>query len=347
MRSGRISHAQLFLGNDGYGALALAIAYAQYINCENPSETDSCGVCHNCRKYAILQHPDLHFSLPVPWATSEEFIKVWIDFYLANPYPTLPQWYNHIGIDKQGIIKATDAQNIIDILNYKSYESPYKVLIMWHAENLNITAANKLLKLIEEPTPATLILLVTHSADAILKTILSRTQQVIVPPIEAEAIAATLTQQKGIPEAQALEYAQLANGDYAQALALTSPDSESEDYAFMFNLLMGICAGNTPNNVIDLLRWSDDAHTKFNGREAQKQFLTYCMQKIRTAFMLKQHGNVPQDIASYANRLHWGNIGLLYDEFNLACGHIGANGNARIIFTDLALKVIRHMFVKE
>jgi DNA polymerase-3 subunit delta' len=353
---GRVSHAQLFLGAEGRGALALATAYAQYLNCENPTDSDSCGTCHNCRKYAILQHPDLHFSLPVNWSkstpppTSDNFTKEWKDFFTANTYPTLAKWYDCIDIEnKQGIINAAEAENIIRTLNYKAYEGKYKVLIMWHAEQMRVEAANKLLKLIEEPPANTVLLLLAQNTDAMLKTIISRTQQVLVPPIAIESIAEALAAQKGIPQAAALEYARLSNGDYAEALGMTEPNSSSEDFWNKFAQLMRICMGNKEENVIALLMWADDTCKKF-GREAQKQFLIFALRMIRESFLLGQSVDeavgATDRIKEFAPYIHLGNAKALYEEFNLAQGHIAANGNARIIFTDLALKVIKRIHAK-
>ncbi|GHT80168.1 DNA polymerase III subunit delta [Bacteroidia bacterium] len=352
---GRISHAQLFVGNEGRGTLALATAYAQYLNCANPTPTDSCGVCPSCRKYQLLQHPDLHFSLPVASTKtnpiSEWFIKDWQEFFVNNYYPSLAEWYNKIDIDnKQGIINVAEAESVINTLNYKAYEGKYKVLIMWYAEQMNVQAANKLLKLIEEPPAQTLLLLVAQNTDTMLKTILSRTQQIVVPPIASEAIAAHLSASKGIPYETALTYAQLSNGDYIEAQNMAVQSDDEETFFNKFVQLMRLCSGNSSSNVIALLMWAEDTCKKF-GREEQKRFLAYALHLIRESFAINQMADEAVFLAAktkewcvkFAPFVNSNNVEALYAELNLAYGQVAANGNARIIFTDMALKLMKHI----
>ena len=206
--------------------------------------------------------------------------------------------------------------------------------------------SRQLLKLIEEPPANTLILLTAQSVDAMLKTILSRTQQILVPPIDIPSIANALTEQKNIAPAAAQEYAQLSGGDYAEALEMASPNSASEEFWGKFAQLMHICTGNKADNVIALLMWADDVCKK-SGREEQKQFLGFALRMLRNGFLFGQNiaelDCMADRVRVFASCIHCGNAEHLYNEFNLASGQLSANGNARLIFTDLALKVIKHI----
>jgi DNA polymerase-3 subunit delta' len=345
---GRIPHAQLFSGADGRGTLALALAYAQYLNCEHPSYDDSCGMCHNCRKYQIIQHPDLHFALPVPAAMSSNFMKDWTTFFNSSSnYPTLEGWYAAIKANS-GVISDEQAANINAALNFKPYESKYKVQIIWHAELMHPVAANELLKLIEEPSPHTLLLLTTSNSNAMLRTILSRTQEVALPPIADDAIAAALSKHEHALPEKAQTIAAHTMGDYAVALQACSAHNSAADYMVKFEQLMRICSGNKPDNVIALLLWADGI-CKAYGREQQKQFLSYGLNSIRNYFMLNQNIGIPMPANTpndYVPRIHAGNVQALYDEFNLALGQLSANINSRMLFTDMALKTIKHINMK-
>jgi DNA polymerase-3 subunit delta' len=316
-------------------------------------------VCHNCRKYRIAQHPDLHFALPAAFAkppraddyeawqrTFATLSNEWQKFFTTNRYPSLEQWYNHIRMEnRQGIINAARAHDIVQTLNYKPYEASYKAVIMWHAELMNDSAANKLLKVIEEPSPHTIIILTTDKPEGMLRTILSRTQRVLLPPIADDAVAAALTARMRIDPDKAADIAAAAGGNYIQALELAAPSASNEDYAAKFAHLMRICMGNKPANVIALLLWAKGVHEAY-GREQAKQFLMMCMRMLRDCFMLSQGiKDVPRSerIADIAALVHAANVEALYQEFNLALGQITANGHARMILTDLALRTIRHI----
>ncbi|MCA1746534.1 MAG: DNA polymerase III subunit delta, partial [Bacteroidales bacterium] len=200
VRDNRISHAQLFFGPEGTGKLPLAIAYAQYMCCEHPSEDDSCGICPSCIKYNKLAHPDLHFAFPVVntkkgagKTVSDHFIAQWRETVTTNPYISENQWYGVIDAEnKQGFISRNESNEVVRKLSLKSYEAPYKVLIIWLAEKMNASAANALLKLIEEPPDRTVFLLVAEHTDQIIPTILSRTQMIRIAPLEEQAIRSGL-----------------------------------------------------------------------------------------------------------------------------------------------------------
>src|ERR1700744_5430086 len=220
----RVSHAQLFLGPEGSGSLALAVAYAQYLCCEDKQPDDSCGECSSCRKYQKLMHPDLHFSYPFFAKHKEDnaltFIEQWRGAFLANPYLDFDAWRGYLDAEnKQANINIAECHQIIKKLSFKPFESQYKVLILWLPEYLD-KEGNALLKIIEEPQPNTLFLLVAQNQDLILNTILSRTQLVKIPALSYEEIKETLIAQHNQTEEAAAEIAYLANGNLSEALTM-------------------------------------------------------------------------------------------------------------------------------
>ncbi len=188
VKENRVSHAQLFLGPGGSGSLPLAVAYAQYLSCENKQDDDSCGECSSCRKYQKLMHPDLHFSYPFfakhKDDTALTFIEQWREAFTANPYLSLDTWRSYLDAEnKQANINIAECHQIIKKLSFKPFESVYKILILWLPEYLD-KEGNALLKIIEEPQPNTLFLLVAQNQDQILNTILSRMQLIKIPALE-------------------------------------------------------------------------------------------------------------------------------------------------------------------
>lgn len=229
----RVSHAQLFLGPEGSGSLALAHAYAQFINCEAKLADDSCGQCNSCRKYAKIIHPDLHFSFPFfakgKEETSVTYMEEWRAAFLKNPYLSLEYWRGQLEADnKQANINIAEAHDIIKKLSLKAFEAEYKILIMWLPEYLD-TQGNALLKLIEEPPEKTLFLLVSENQDRILNTIISRTQLVKIQKLPHQDITNYLVEERGIQKEQAGEIAFIADGNLQQALNLLSESGNHLD----------------------------------------------------------------------------------------------------------------------
>src|ERR1700709_1187990 len=225
----RVSHAQLFLGPEGSGSLALAVAYAQYLCCEDKQPDDSCGVCSSCRKYQKLMHPDLHFSYPFFAKHKDDnaltFIEEWREAFLANPYLNLDTWRGYLEAEnKQANINIAECHQIIKKLSFKPFESEYKVLILWLPEYLD-KSGNALLKIIEEPQPNTLFLLVAQNQDLILNTILSRTQLIKIPSLSYTDIKDYLIREQNQTETEAAEIAYLSNGNLTEALSLLQHDS--------------------------------------------------------------------------------------------------------------------------
>ena len=230
VREGRIPHAQLFTGISGIGKLQLALAYAQYLNCPNRTENDSCGTCPTCLQFEHLQHPDLHFVFPIVGSdeTCDAFLESWREIILQKHYFDLEDWHKALGVEtKQSMIYEKESGEILHKLSLKPYGNGYKVMIIWQPEKMNITTANKLLKLLEEPPEKTVFLLVSEHSEQLLATIQSRVQTIRVPRLETETIALAL-QQKGLDAVQAQDIARIANGSYLAALKKSDESEENQ-----------------------------------------------------------------------------------------------------------------------
>lgn len=292
--SGRISHAQLLLGQNGYGTLPLALAYAQYLNCEHRQHfgegsdlrADSCGECPSCKKYQQLAHSDLHFIFPTTTNNkvkkdpcSDEFQEDFRQFVLEKGgYVTLDQWYSYIEVEnKQGAIYVRDAKSIIDSLSMKAYESAYKVVIIWMVDLLRTDAANKLLKILEEPSPRTLFLLVGEQQERLLSTIISRTQLLRVGKIDDESLLRYLRNEN--PQTTG-DLVAAAEGNLLNAKQLVEQGENEKRYAQMFVTWMRQLF---KLNMANLSAWVDEIAGM--GREQQKQFLQYAMGSIRACYL--------------------------------------------------------------
>ena len=347
----RVSHAQLFAGTEGCGSMALALAYATFISCENRTEHDSCGICKSCVKYEKMIHPDLHFVFPVikgKKATdpvSDNYLEEWREFVKKSPYFTLNNWMDTIEVgNAQAMIFASEASEIIKKLSLKTFESDFKIMIIWLPEKMHQSTANKLLKMIEEPPEKTLFLLVSQEPDKVIPTILSRCQLVKVPSFNNNDIEKYLTNRFNITVDKAGDISHVSNGNIARAIDLC----ENEDLALAnldrFKSLMRFA---WKRDIISIINWAEEIST--TGREAQKNFIFFSMRILRENLMLSldQLKNklvfLTGEEATFSGNFHpfinQNNIFPLTEEFNLVYSHIEANGNAKIIFLDLALKV--------
>ena len=357
----RIPHAQLLRGPEGIGKLGLAIAYAQYICCENRTATDSCGICSSCVKYKKLAHPDLHFVFPVikpPSRTSvvcDDFIAEFRKMVLDNLYFGVNEWYAKISGDaKQGMIYGNESEEIIRKLSLKTYESEYKIMIIWLPEKMNVTCANKLLKILEEPPEKTVFLLVSNEPDHIITTILSRTQHIHIPRLcETEITNALLNNDDlDIEDEDANYAAHIANGSYLNAIAVLNEGDENKQNFERFMMIMRLAwqVGNKKDHASlkTLKKWSDDMAAAVMGRERQKNFLSYAQRLTRENFIL----NLQQPELNYLTSSEAGfsqrfspfinerNVEDIMVEFDLAERQIEQNVNAKMIFFDLTLKII-------
>lgn len=347
----RMPHAQLFTGPEGSGKLPLAIAYAQYINCTNKQGDDACGECPSCKKIQQLAHPDLHFVFPVKKAseskpeTSDDYISQWRKELLENTYISPRRWYRRLNLEnKQGIIPASESNSIIHKLNFKSYEAEYKIMIIWLPERMHQSTANKLLKLIEEPPPRTLFLLVSENADMLLPTILSRTQKIRVPAIDDESMLAAITEQFSLEEDKAREVVHLAKGNYLNAIHFIQTDEEAKTNFERFVSLMRLAY---KKDVVGLLNWTEDLAPI--GRENLKSFFHYTARMIRENFMMNlqmdQIVYLTEEEKNFSSRfsqfIHSKNARQIYDELNRAHRDIQMNAHAKTILMDLSIQMIK------
>ncbi|QTE35612.1 hypothetical protein J3L18_20995 [Mucilaginibacter gossypii] len=347
----RVSHAQLFLGPEGSGSLALAVAYAQYLSCEDKQPGDSCGACSSCRKYQKLMHPDLHFSYPFfakhKDDTALTFIEQWRGALTANPYLSLDIWRGYLDAEnKQANINIAECHQIIKKLSFKPFESEYKILILWLPEYLD-KEGNALLKIIEEPQPNTLFLLVAQNQDQILNTILSRTQLVKIPSLEYDEIKAHLINTHHQTEEAAAEIAYLSNGNMTEALAMLQQDNKS--YHELFVQWLRYCFGNKGIEVMAFV----EQFAKM-GRENQKNFLRYGTSFIRECCLLIAGAgslvHLPAKELDTAQKmsgvLSIGKSQMIIDELEKAHYHVERNANPKILFLDVSLQIIKILINK-
>lgn len=356
--SARIPHAQLFIGPEGSGTLPLAIAYAQYILCKNTDGDNTNGNDACNLKFRNLSHPDLHFVFPVAsnsevksHPVSANFLKHWREFVEETPYGSLFDWYKKIDIqNKQGQIGVDEALEIVKSLSLKAYEGGYKVMIIWMADKMNTATANKLLKLLEEPPEKTVFLLIAESQDDILQTILSRCQVLNFGPLGEKAIVDALVSRQNIDAKTALKLAHQAQGNYNKALHLLHKTDDGLPFEewFVQWVRAAFRAKGNAAAIQDLIAWSEQIAGI--GREAQKQFLNFCIDMFRQALLLNYNAkdlvymepSVEKfKLENFAPFVNGNNINDIFKELSDALYHIERNGNAKIILTDLSIKLTR------
>ncbi len=357
IENGRIPHSQLFVGKTGAGLLPMALSYAREVLCGSYQRDDE--KYRSCAsQISKLTHPDLHFIFPV---NSNEVVKKnplssmfqndWREFVLKNPYASLYDWYKHIGIEKkQGNISAGEAEEISKKLSLKSFDGGYKVMIIWMAEKMNNDCANKILKIVEEPPENTVLILLTENEQKLLVTIRSRCQKIHFPMLSEQDIFEKLTEADKIDESISKKIAHHANGDYNKALQLlgnTGDDDQFEKW-FITWVRTAFKAKGNKGSINDLLEWSEELAAQ--GRETQKKFLNYCHELFRQA-MLKNYSadaliffeskDPKFSIEKFAPFVHHNNIIEISRSLEDAEYHIERNGNAKIIFSDLSIRLTR------
>jgi DNA polymerase-3 subunit delta' len=355
---GRIPHAQLFVGPEGSGTLPMAIAYAQYVLCGNIG-AENVGANTSCNlKFESISHPDLHFIYPT--ITTEDvktkpksidFISDWRKFVKENPYGSLFDWYNFLGAgNKQGEIRVDDAQEMLKSLSLKSYEGGYKVMIVWMADKLNISASNKLLKLLEEPTDKTLFILISENEEDIIQTIRSRCQVLHFNGLPEKVIAQALLENQNIETKTATKIAHQAQGNFNKALQLLQTDNEDLHFEqwFVNWVRSAFKAKGNAAAIHDLIAWSEQIAAL--GRETQKKFLHFCIDMFRQALLLNYEAPSlvylePQvekfKLENFAPFVNGNNIQAIFKALSDAMYHIERNGNAKIILTDLSIQLTR------
>ena len=339
-----LPHALMLAGAEGSGGLPLALATAQFILCTDKQPTDSCGACSSCTKMGKMQHPDIHFSFPtfknkdkIP--TSNDFIREFREFVAENPYGNDTDWLKFLDTDKQGNITALECREIIQKLQLRSFESEYKILIMWYPEYLE-KEGNILLKLIEEPTDKTLLFFVTSNVEGILQTIQSRTQLFPLKRLTDLEIKEALMK-KGVNEMKAVHYARIAEGNFHQALSLMSGE-ENDVVNTLRNWLNCMYA----NKGIELVEWVNGM-AELN-KEAQKKFLEYVIQllehliRVRTIgaqnLVLLESEQKMIDVL-IAKGMSDFSIAEINDLLNNSIYEIERNANTKILFHSLSLRI--------
>ncbi len=345
-----IAHAQLFSGIEGVGKFAMAMAYARYIHCTNRGEHDACGECPSCMQYNALSHADLHFVFPMvrnkdkKKVHCDDYRQAWDEFISTNTYFGIDEWLHAMNAEnKQAIIYADESDEIWRKMTLKSFSSPYKIMIIWLPERMNVECANKLLKLFEEPYPNTIFLLVSNAPDQLLSTIRSRVQQISLPALTLDTIAQALQQQYGITDTDARAVAHLSSGSYLKAC---NNLSLNEDNKLFFDLFVQLMRLAYARRVKELKVWSEDAAEL--GRERLRNFLSYTARMIRENYIYNlsqpslnyMTGEEVKFSTRFAPFVNERNVQEIIAILNSAENDIGQNANAKIVLFDLAVKMI-------
>lgn len=343
VKKNHVAHAQLFHGAEGSGNLALALAFGAYVNCEKPTETDSCGACPSCSKIDKLAHPDISFIFPTAGGkkiSSETFMAEWRSFVQENVYGNLTDWLEKIEI-KQGNIPVEEARKLIQNLSLKSYEGGYKLVYIWLPELLSISTANAILKVLEEPPEKTFFLLVCNNSQSLLTTILSRVQRFAVPKFKDEEVNGYLAQ-KGIPEERAKELTVLADGNLNKAIKLSGANNTNEhDW---FASWMRFCFAF---NLTELVNCSEefDSLTK----EQQKNMLEYSLTIFREIFlvaggnenMVKLEQKQLEFVRNFSKVFNINNLQKISELIDEGIFHIERNVRAKMVFLDTSLQLAK------
>jgi DNA polymerase-3 subunit delta' len=355
---GRVSHAQLFSGLAGYGTLPLALAYVQYLFCQNRHAGDSCGVCPSCQQVASLAHPDLHFVFPVnkrekrsgEVITSDMFLDLWRTTWREKGgIFTAEEWYERLDLGKtmKGLITAKESEEIIRKLQFKSFSSEYKAMIIWLPETMNQEAANKILKILEEPWEKTLFILVSERADLLLQTITSRTQEVTVRGID-NATLERIALSQGKSEVEARNMARLAKGSILELESLIRGESDEARRQY-FDLFCTLMRLSYNDKHLELMEWAEEMTALT--REAQRQFFLNAVRLLRESYMLHAGlgsisylwGEEADFCRKFAPFIGNQNIEILVEEIETAMMEIAQNGAPRIVFTHFALAVSKQI----
>ena len=356
--AGRVSHAQLFSGDAGYGTLPLALAYVQYLFCKNRHDGDSCGVCPSCQQIEALAHPDLHFVFPVNKRNkksgeviiSDMFIDKWREIWHSKSgIFSAEEWYSMLDLGKtlKGLISAKESEEIIRKLQFKSFSSDYKAMIIWLPEAMNQEAANKILKILEEPWEKTLFILVSEHTELLLPTITSRTQEVSVARIDTDNLK-RIAMAEGKSDHEAHTMARLANGSILELRELLRGETD-EIRATSFELFVRLMRLSYNDKHLELFEWADDIAAL--SREGQRQFFLHSVRLLRESYMLHAGlgsisylwGEEEKFCRNFAPYIGNQNIEILVEEIERAMLQISQNGAPRIVFTHFALAVSKQI----
>jgi DNA polymerase-3 subunit delta' len=351
---GRVPHAMMFCGPSGCGKMALALAFASYLLCKNSEGTDdSCGTCQQCAMLRSWSHPDLLFTYPVikPSGSSadhktisDDYAREWREMLSEGPYFSMDQWLEKMKAgNQQALIYVAESEVLIRKLSMKSSQGGYKVNIIWLPERMREDCANKMLKIIEEPPQQTVFLMVCEEPERLLETIRSRVQRIDMKRIDTQSIEKALVERRAIDEVMAHQIARASNGDWLKALEELDASNENHQFLDLFILLMRQAY---MRNVKDLKAWSENVAAL--GRERQKRMLVYYQHLVRENFMYNfgnpelvymttAESNFAKNFARFINEA---NVIEINDIFATALRDIGQNGNPKMVFYDVALKMI-------
>ncbi|MTI23012.1 DNA polymerase III subunit delta' [Fulvivirga sp. RKSG066] len=349
-KNDQVAHAQLFLGKPGSPNLAMALAYAAFLNCENRTEEGACGSCPSCLKNQKYVHPDVHFVFPVSSTkkvtgkdvVSNSFLKEWRQFLIENPYGDLNTWSGYYGgEDKQVNISKEESRQIIKNLSLKAFEGKYKVMIVWLPEFMHPSAANGILKILEEPPESTIFLLVSNDSERLLTTILSRTQIVNIPMFADEDIRNILTNSHGIDAGKAEEVAHLADGDISKAFRLSN--NLEDDNQQIFADWMRDCF---KRDFASLVKRADTYHGM--NKLAQKSLLQFTLNILRETLVYiparevaRTGGKINEFVDKFSKVMDANKIEKIAKLVNEAHYHIERNASPKMTFLDLSLQIAR------
>jgi len=359
VKKGRIAHAQLFTGKKGTGGLALALAYAQAIVSNYATgEWDEAGDQSAKLKAQKMVHPDIHYVFPVnktdsinpKHPVSDDFIHLFRSAVIENPYLDLNDWYNYIGMgNRQGLISVAESGNLLNKLSLKPFESKFKVLIIWMPECMNISAANKILKILEEPPKNTLFILVTEDTDQLLPTIISRTQIIKLDPLTDEEITDALVSKFQISREEARGVTHLASGNYQKAIQLLQQNKVGDFNRSEFITWMRLCFTKDVNG---LMKWSGKMGKQ--NRENLKLFFEYGLHVFRESLilnysdesLLRLEGSEKEFALKFAPFINQANCIRMVREFETGIIHVQRNANAKILLFDISIQVMKLIKVK-
>ncbi|MGD1957556.1 MAG: ATP-binding protein [Fulvivirga sp.] len=348
VKSGQVPHAQLFMGKQGSPNLPMALAYATFLNCENPSDNDSCGTCASCIKMDKYIHPDVHFVFPVSSTknitgkdvVSTNFLTEWRSFLLDSPFGNMNQWATVFGgEDKQANISKEESRQIIKYLSLKAFEAKYKVMIIWLPEFMHPSAANGILKILEEPPEKTVFLLVSNDHEKLLTTILSRTQRVTIPQFTDQELTQSLIDKHGVEETRARQLAHLANGDLQAALRFMN--SVEDDNHQLFADWMRDCF---KRDFTSMVKRADSFHAM--NKVAQKSLLLYGITMLRESLirntvpdLARVSGEEGKFLENFSKVMNPDKVAAISEKLNEAHYHLERNASAKMMFLDLSLQI--------
>jgi DNA polymerase-3 subunit delta' len=349
VKNNHVAHAQMFLGSNGSANMAMALAYATYLNCENKGEHDACGQCPSCSKMSKLVHPDLHFLFPVAGKIDDkggaraELMSNWRGFVQEMPYAGVQEWASFAGVDnKQLSISVDEVRDMIKDLSLKAFEGTYKVVIMWQPQMMAAAPANAMLKILEEPSPKTIFILVVNEPDKIMTTIISRTQLVKIRSFSNNEIEKYLTERAGIEEKHATQIAHIADRNLQQAFSIMN--EVKDDNLPIFQKWMRHCF---TRNYTEIVLMADEFHEL--KREGQKGFLYFGLTVLRDALVMN-YGHegmirLPEEslafVKNFAKVVNESNIEPIMKLLNEAYYHIERNANDKLVFVDTSISIAR------